>query len=477
MKKSRIPHTYSLIFFIIIFMAILTWVIPSGQFKTEQKEGKDVPIAGTYQTIDKVSTDKEGKVTDTRQGIKGILMAPIKGGEAAASVLVFVLIIGGSFGIISKSGAIEAGLAKTVRTLEGKELLIIPVAMVLFGLGGTTFGMCEETIPFYMIFIPLMMSMGYDSITGFMIVSLGAAAGTAASTTNPFAVGIAQGISELAPGSGVNFRWIQWVIFMAVVITFVMWYGHRVKKNPEKSPMFELDKENKEYFLGNAGDADKKEFKWNHALVLLGFAFGIILMIYGVKKWDWYIEEISMIFFGIGLFAAIVTMIAKEAGEKEIADSFVQGCKDLTYAAVVIGLARGVLVVAQDGKIIDTILNSLANTLNGLPKGVFTSLMLLVQNAIAFLVPSSSGQAALTMPVMAPLGDLVNVNRQVIVTAYQYGTGLTNMITPTSGTLMAALGIARIPWNKYVKFILPLVAILWVIAAIFLIIGLGISVA
>lgn len=477
MKKSRIPHTYTLIFFIIIFMAILTWFIPSGQFKTEQKEGKDVPIAGTYQTIAKVSTDKDGKVTDTRQGIKGILMAPINGGEAAASVLVFVLIIGGSFGIISKSGAIEAGLAKTVRTLEGKELLIIPVAMVLFGLGGTTFGMCEETIPFYMIFIPLMMSMGYDSLTGFMIVSLGAAAGTAASTTNPFSVGIAQGISELAPGSGVNFRWIQWVIFMIVVIGFVMWYGNRVKKNPEKSPMYDLDKENKEYFLGNAGDADKKEFKWNHAVVLSGFAFGILLMIYGVKKWDWYIEEISMIFFGIALFAAIVTMIAKEAGEKEIADAFVQGCKDLTYAAVVIGLARGVLVVAKDGKIIDTILNSLANTLNGLPKGVFTSLMLLVQNAIAFLVPSSSGQAALTMPVMAPLGDLVNVNRQVIVTAYQYGTGLTNMITPTSGTLMAALGIARIPWNKYVKFILPLVAILWIIAAIFLIIGLGISVA
>lgn len=390
-------------------------------------------------------------------------------------MLVFVLIIGGSFGIISKSGAIEAGLAKTVRTLEGKDLLIIPVAMILFGLGGTTFGMCEETIPFYMVFIPLMMSLGYDSLTGFMTVSLAAAAGTAASTTNPFSVGIAQGIAELAPGSGVNFRWIQWAIFMAVVIAFVMWYAHRVKKNPEKSPLFLLDKENKAYFLGNAGDADKKEFKWNHALVLLGFAIGIMLMIYGVKKWDWYIEEISMIFFGIALFAAIITMIAKQAGQEEIAESFVQGCKDLTSAAVVIGLARGILVVAQDGKIIDTILNTLANTLSGLPKGLFTSLMLLVQNAIAFLVPSSSGQAALTIPVMAPLGDLVNVNRQVIVTAYQYGTGLSNIITPTSGTLMAALGIARIPWNKYVKFILPLVAVLWIIAAIFLIVGLGIS--
>jgi len=475
MKKSKIPHTYTLIFCIIIFMAILTWIVPSGQFATEMKAGKTVPKAGTYQSLDKVTTGKDGKVIDIRQGVTSILMAPIKGGESAAAVLVFVLIIGGSFGIISKSGAIEAGLAKTVRTLEGKELLIIPVTMILFGLGGTTFGMCEETIPFYMVFIPLMMSLGYDSLTGFMVVSLGASAGTAASTTNPFSVGIAQGIAQLAPGSGVNFRYIQWAIFMVVVIGFVMWYGHKVKKNPEKSPMYELDKENKEFFLGNVGDADKKEFKWNHALVLLGFAFGIILMIYGVKKWDWYIEEISMIFLGIALFAAIITVVAKEAGQQEIAESFVQGCRDLTYAAVVIGLARGILVVAQDGKIIDTILNFLTNLLNGLPKGLFTSLMLLVQNAIAFLVPSSSGQAALTMPVMSPLGDLVKVNRQVVVTAYQYGTGLTNMITPTSGTLMAALGIARIPWNKWVKFILPVVAVLWILAAIFLIIGLGMS--
>jgi len=473
MKKIRIPHTYTLLFIIIVVIALSTWIIPSGQFKTESKAGKTVPIAGTYQTMDKVST-ANGKTVDVRQGLKGVLMAPIKGGEAAASVLVFVLIIGGSFGIISKSGAIEAGLAKSVRSLSGKELFIIPVTMLLFGLGGTTFGMCEETIPFYMVFIPLMLSLGYDSITGFMIVSLGAATGTAASTTNPFSVGIAQGLSEIAPGSGVDFRWVQWVILMTIAIAFVMWYANRVKKDPTKSPVYESDKQNKEFFLKNMGDADKKEFKWNHAVILLAFGFMIFLLIYGVKKWDWYIEEISMLFFGMGLFAGVITMIAEKIGEKEIAESFVQGCKDLTYAAVVIGLARGILVVAQDGKIIDTILNSLATSLNGLPKTIFTTLMLAFQNLIAILVPSSSGHAALTMPVMAPLGDLVNVNRQVVVTAYQYGTGLTNMLTPTSGTLMAALGIARIPYGKWLKHILPLVAVFWILAVIFLIVGLSI---
>lgn len=467
MKKNRIPHTYTLIFGIIILMALLTFIIPSGQF-----DRKDVKTSVGTKTI---VVDKSYHAVDpSHQGLKDVLMAPIKGGESAASVIMFVLIIGGSFGVISRSGAIEAGLSRAVKKMEGFNILIIPLAMILFGLGGTTFGMCEETIPFYMIFIPLMMSLGYDSLTGFMIISLGAAVGTAASTTNPFAVGIAQAIAQLPITSGSDYRWIQWVIMMALSITFVMWYARRVKKNPEKSPMFALDKENREFFLKNMGDADKKDFKWNHAVILIGFAFTIGLLIYGVEKKGWYMEEISMLFLGIGLFAGIISAIAGEMGEKDIANAFVQGCKDLTYAAVVIGLARGILIIATDGKIIDTILNTLAAALNGLPKPAFTSLMLLFQNFIAFLVPSSSGHAALTIPVMAPLGDLVKVNRQVVVTAYQYGTGLTNLITPTSGTLMAALGIARIPWNKYAKFILPFVIVLWIAAAIFLIIGLNI---
>lgn len=475
--KNRIPHTYTLIFGIIVLMAILTWIVPSGSFKYKEGAKKPTPIAGTYKTSDKVSKDADGNTVDVRQGIKGVLMAPIKGTEDAAGVVAFVLIIGGAFGIITRSGAINAGLAKAVRGLEGKELIIIPVAMLLFSLGGTTFGMCEETIPFYMIFIPLMMSLGYDSLTGFMIVSLGASAGCAASTANPFSVGIAQGIAGLAPASGIGYRWVQWIIIMAIVITFVTWYARRVKKDPKKSPMYEIDLKNKDYFLKNMGDADKTEFKWSHALILLGFAFGIALMIWGVTKKDWYIEEISMVFLGIGLFAGIVAAIAGDMGQKDIAESFVSGCKDLTYAAVVIGLARGILIVARDGMIIDTILNALANGLGGLPGVAFTSLMLFFQNLVAFLVPSSSGHAALTVPVMAPLGDLVHVNRQVVVTAYQYGTGLTNMITPTSGTLMAALGIARIPWQKWAKFILPVILVLWVAAAIFCGIGLSLYAA
>lgn len=469
--RLRIPHTYTLLFSIVIVMAVLTWIIPSGQFDYIKDAKKPTPIAGTYKHIEKVQVI-DGKTTDVRQGIKGILMAPIKGAENAADVVCFVLLIGGAFGILSKTGAIEAGLARAIKMLKGRELLVIPVSMLLFGLGGTIFGMCEETLPFYMVFIPLMMSMGYDSLTGFMIIFLGAATGCAASTTNPFSVGIAQANAGLPMSSGINYRWVQWVILMAVVICFVMWYARRVKKNPQKSPMYELDIKNKEMFLGKQSNIT--EFKWYHGIILLGLFLGMGIMVYGVKNLGWYIEEISMVFMGIGLFAGIVGVFAAKIPEQEIAGAFVQGCRDLCYAAVVIGLARAILIIAREGQIIDTILNALANALNGLPKGIFTTLNLLVQTFITFLVPSSSGHAALTMPIMAPLGDLVHVDRQIIVTAYQYGTGIGNMITPTQGVTMAALGIAQIPFHKWLKFAAPLILALWIIAALFLLVGLRI---
>lgn len=459
--KLRIPHTYTLIFLIIALMAVLTYIVPSGEFNRvdDEKTGKTLVVAGSYHSVDA-----------NHQGVKQLLMAPINGMKGAAGVMAFVLIIGGAFGIITKTGAIEAGLSRAVRGIKGKGILVIPIAMLLFGLGGSSYGMCEETVPFYMIFIPLMLAMGYDSLTGFMIVLLGAGVGVASSTINPFSVGIAQAIAEIAPGSGIDFRVVQFIIFMSIAIAFVMWHAIRVKKNPKKSAVYELDIENRDYFLKNISNADKLEFNWRHILVLLGFATGIVVMIYNVIKNGWYLEEISMVFLAIGLFAGI----AGGLKEKEIAQSFVNGCKDLVYAAVVIGLARGILVITQDGKIIDTMLNSAANLLNGLPKGIFTTAMLFIQNLVAILVPSSSGQAALTMPIMAPLGDLMGINRQVTVTAYQYGTGITNLVTPTAGTLMAALGIARIPWGKWVKFIMPFILILFVVAAVFLVVGLQI---
>jgi uncharacterized ion transporter superfamily protein YfcC len=459
MKKINIPHTYTLIFGLIIVVSLLTYLLPSGEFDRT----KDV---NTKNTI--VVANSFHLVTNNPQGIQAVLQAPIKGIKEASTIIGFVLVVGGSFGILSATGAIEAGLRKAVEKLRHRAFLIIPVGMILFSLGGTLYGMCEETLPFFMIIIPLALALGYDSLTGFMIVYLGATVGVAASTINPFMVGIAQALCELPPGSGFEFRIVQYIIFISVAIAYVMLYAYRVKHNPEKSLVYSIDNQNKPYFLGHLNDANEATFTKKHGAIIMIFVIGLCIIVWGLVVKKWYIEEVSMVFLGSGLIAGAISGI----GQNKMAQAFVGGVRDMAYAAFIIGLTRGVLVIAQDGKIIDTVLNSAVATLQGLPKPVFTTAMLFVQSCIAVLVPSTSGQAALTMPLMAPLGDLVRVNRQVVVTAYQYGNGITHWITPTAGTLMAALGIARIPWNIWAKCVLPLCVILWIIAAIFLIIGL-----
>ena len=456
--KLKIPHTYTIIFCIILFMTILTWLVPSGVFDTrETDDGRTVVIPGTYHEVE-----------SNPQGLDDFFTAPIKGIIDAAETIGFVLIVGGAFGVINSTGAIEAGIGRATRIFGKRNMLIIPICMLLFGLGGTTFGMCEETLPFYMIFIPLMMAMGYDSLTGLSIVYIGAAAGTCASTVNPFSVGLAQSLAELAPGSGIVYRGIIWIIMMAVAIAFVMLYARKVKKDPEKSVVYSLDQMNRETFKINDGEI--KEFTRRDGAVLLVFGLGMAVMVWGVLAQGWYTQEISMIFMMIGVFGGIAGRLKQD----EIADAFISGAKDLIYAALVIGLARGIILVAQDGKIIDTILNAAAGLLGGLPKTLFINLMLIIQNIICFFVPSSSGHAALTIPIMAPLADLVGVSRQNIITAYQFGTGITSFITPTNGVLMACLTMAKIPWAKFIKFVLPLVIVLWLIGAAALTLGLQI---
>ena len=457
-RRLKVPHTYTIIFCIIILMTILTWIVPSGQFDTmENADGRTVVIAGTYH-----------EVGSNPQGILDLFTSPIKGIIDAVETIGFVLIVGGAFGIINKTGAVEAGIGKAAKAFGKKELFIIPICMILFGLGGTTFGMCEETLPFYMIFIPLMMRLGYDSLTGLSIVYIGAAAGTCASTVNPFSVGLAQSLAELPVGSGIVYRGIIWVIMMIIAIAFVMLYARKVKKNPENSIVYDIDAASREHLMNDA--ANIKAFTKRDGAVLLVFGVGMGVMVWGVLAQGWYTQEISMIFMMIGVFGGIAGGLKQD----EIADSFIDGAKDLIYAALVIGLARAIVIIAQDGRIIDTILNGAANLLGGLPKVVFVNLMMFVQNVISFFIPSSSGHAALTIPIMAPLSDLVGVARQNIITAYQFGTGITNFITPTNGVLMACLAMAEIPWAKFVKFVLPLIGIFVVIGMISLTIGLQI---
>ncbi|HBG3250676.1 TPA: YfcC family protein [Clostridioides difficile] len=453
-KKFTMPQTLTIIFLLIVLMAILTWIVPSGNFERVDIDGRSVVVAGTYE-----------KAPSNPQGITDVFTTPINGFIDAAEVVGFVLIVGGAFGIVNKTGAIEAVIAHTVNKMKKFQFLIIPISMILFGLGGTTFGMSEETLPFYMIFIPLMTSMGYDSLTAVATVFIGATAGFGAATTNPFSVGIAQALSQIVPGSGIEFRVVMFIIYMAISIGFVMMYANKVKKDPKKSLVHDISL-NQELMVNS--DTNIKEFTKREAMVIAIFTIGMAIMIYGVLRLEWYITEIAMIFTAIGIISGIASGLKQD----EIVNSFISGAGDLITAGLCIAFARGIVIIAENGFIIDTILNSAANLLNGLPKTIFINLTFLIEGLIAFLIPSASGLASLTIPVLAPLGDLVDVSRQMIVTAYQFGIGVTNLITPTSGVLMGALAVANIPWSKWVRFVIPLMVVLTILVMAFLTIGL-----
>ncbi|HHQ6240705.1 TPA: YfcC family protein [Klebsiella pneumoniae] len=406
--KWAMPHCYALIFFIIILVALLTWCIPSGSFDYHSVtlpggETKTLVIPGSYHLLDKVSS--EG---DLRQGIAAVLAAPMEGIIKAADVVAFVLIVGGAFGIILRTGAIERGLVALAERLAGKGILVIPIAM-----------------------------------------------------TNPFSVLIAQGVAGIQGNPQLWLRAIAWLVFTLLAIAYTMWYAHRVKRTPQKSPVYENDCRNREQFLSIQDTS--VHFSIADRVIIIAFVLALAVISWGLITRGWYMVEIGSVFLALGLFSGIVGRM----GISGMADSFVEGCKEFVYAAVVIGLARGILVVAENGRIIDTLLFGLSEMLEGLPQYAFTTLMLLGHNVITFFVPSSSGEAALTMPVLAPLGDLVGINKEAMVMAYQFGNGLTNLVSPTGGVLLAGLSIARIGFGQWLKAIAPLFPVLWIVSAAF----------
>ena len=322
--------------------------------------------------------------------------------------------------------------------------------MILFSIGGATFGMSEETIPFIAIFVPFALALGYDSIVGLAIPFVGAGLGFAGAMFNPFTVGIAQGIAELPPFSGVGYRTFCWAVITTVGIIFVMLYARKIKRDPTKSLTYEMDQK-KRTELPDLKARDT-HMSTSQKMVIITFLLGMALLVVGVLKWGWYIKEICALFMAIGFLCGI----AAKMGPSKISDCFIDGARDLCGAAVIVGFARAILVIAEDGKIIDTVLHKLAGIVEGVPHIVSTWIMFLVQTVINFFVPSGSGQAAITIPVMAPLSDLIGIKRQVAVLAYQFGDGFTNLIIPTSVVLLGCLMVAKVPWSKWARWILPL---------------------
>lgn len=455
--KIKVPNTLILLSSLIVITAALTLVIPAGEFaRTKGYQGLDVVVPGSYQEIESVS-----------QFNLNILLAPIKGFMAASEIIVFILFVGGAFYVFQRTEAIDSGikaLAKAHKKSAMVRKMLIPIFMVIFSLGGATFGMSEETIPFIMIFIPLALVLGYDTVTGVAIPFVGASTGFAAAFMNPFTIGIAQGIAGLPPMSGIGYRLIVWVICTAVAIWFVMRYAAKVKKDPQSSITYEQDLEKRKDLrvedLDNFTGMDKR-----HTVVLLTFLMGILTVVFGVLNYGWYIKEICAVFLATGILTGIVGGLSAD----EISNSFVAGAKDLMTTAFVVALSKALLIIASDGKIIDTILYAFSAPLEGLHPIGSSIVMLFVQKVIVFFVPSGSGQAALTMPVMAPLSDILGVSRQTAVLAFQFGEGFANMIIPTSAVTMGILALAKIPYEKWAVWVLPLEIIFIILACLLMI--------
>lgn len=453
--KMKVPHTYVILFAVIIIMALLTYLIPAGEFGRveDPNTGRMVVDAASFHAVEQNPIS-----------FFGLFQSIPKGMSAASSIIFFIFIVGGSFQIITGTGAIEAGISRIAVKLEGKDKLMIPIFLVIFSFFGATIGMAEEAIVFVPIGIALARALGYDAIVGTAMITLGAACGFTSGFMNPFTVGVAQGIAELPLFSGIAFRLVILVVMLIVTTVYLLRYGNKVKSDPSYSIVHELEKEEKHKVIDLS---QIPAFEKQHYLVLLTLIVGFGFIIYGVFKQGWYITEIASAFLAMGIIGGLLGKLGPSAISKE----FVEGARGIVFGALVVGIARGILVVMQDGAIIDAIINGLALGIQNLPKSVAVLGMYIVQVIINFFIPSGSGQAAATMPIMVPLSDVLTINRQVAVMAYQFGDGFTNSIIPTSAALMGVLSVAKISYEKWVKFLWPLMLIWIVIGGAFLFIA------
>lgn len=454
--RLKVPNTYLLIFSLLVLIAALTWIIPGGRYERTVMNGREVVVPNSFKYVE-----------SHPQGIFDLFISPLKGFVEAALIIGFVLIVGGAFNVLTKTDAINSlinKLAKAYKTSKLLQNLFIPVLMLMFSLGGATFGMNEEIIPFVLIIVPICLALGYDSIVGVAIPLIGAHIGFASAFLNPFNVGIAQGIAEVPLFSGIGYRMISWAISTAVAILFLLWYVRRLKKNPRISPMFEEDEARRKNEHFDVIYNNDNHFSLRHKAVLITFVLSLVLLVVGVVEFHWYIEEIAGMFFIMGIVVGIIGGLKSD----ELIKAFVDGAKDLVGTALIIALARATLVLSRDANIIDTILYGLSPFIESSSPVFASQKMFVVQAIINFFVHSGSGQAALTMPIMAPLADLAGVTRQTAILAFQFGE-YTNIIIPTSAVTMGALSMARVPWDKWAKWVLPLMIILFVLGFILLI--------
>jgi uncharacterized ion transporter superfamily protein YfcC len=485
-RRFTLPSAYTILFALIVLAAIATWVIPAGAYDLDA-EGSPVP--GTYHLVEahpqRVLVDS---VTAPLNGLYGIENADgninyYNSGTlfGAIDVALFIIVIGGFLGVTMRTGAIQAGIGKLVTRLRGRERWMIPILMTVFAAGGTTYGMAEESLAFYALVITVLIAAGYDALTGAAVVLLGCGIGTLGSTINPFATGIASGFAGVSISEGLLGRVVLLVVGLVIGIWFVLRYADRVKRDPATSVVHDMRAENEAHFRAQGEGGQVPDLTGTQKTVLVVFGLAFVVMMYGVIPWEdlgvglptlwWWFPEMTASFL---LFAVIIGLIDR-MGEGELTTTFVDGAKDLLGVALIIGIARGITVIMNNGEITDTVLHWAEVALGGVGQALFAVVMYGLFLPLSFLIPSSSGLATVAMPIMAPLAGFVDVPAQLVVTAYQSANGLMNLFIPTSAVVMGGLAIARVPYGRYLRWVWPLLAMLAVLTVVVL--GVGAAVA
>lgn len=564
LTKMKTPHTYVIIFGVVLVAWVLTFLIPAGKFSTEEIEYVDANGEVSTRTVLKqdsfryaypLNTDfvfeqlenleenpaeleelgvdqaalqsvlDEGeskldqekldelsltddvlyelygdKIYDTSEklhktakvwgtddfggfGFLNFVFEGLVSGDkygSAVGIAALILVVGGAFGIIMKTGAIDAGIFAFISKTRGLERLALPLLFFAFSFGGATFGMAEEVIPFSMVMVPFVIALGYDSIVAVTVTYVASQIGNATSWMSPFSVAVAQGIAGIPVLSGATFRIIMWVVITGLSAAYLMVYAERIRKNPEKSLTYKSDAYFRDHIQKTSDE--NKPFLLGHKLILLEMLAVLIWIVWGVTQKGYYIPEIASQFFVMGLGAGLIALIFKleDMGLNDVASAFQSGAADLAGTAIVVGMAKGILLVlgGSDANVpsaLNTILHSIGGLLSGVPAFIGAWFMYIFQSLFNLVVTSNSGQAALTMPIMAPLADLVGVSRQIAVLAYQLGSGFMDAFTPVSASLIGVLGVARIEWAKWAKFQIKMQGFLFVLGTIFIFIAVAIG--
>ena len=494
-KRSRFtfPSAFTVLFGVTILVWLLAFVVPTGAYKVSEETGGPVP--GSYAGVDAGLSFSDRLMQlflapiNGLYGIKaseGGFIGPYESGElfGAAGVFMFVIAIGIFITMSLQTGAIDNGIAHVAKRFASRGAVLIVILMVLFSIGGTAEGMAEETLGFYALVVPLMLSLGYDRMVAAATILVGAGIGVLASTVNPFATGVASDASGISIGDGIGFRFLMYVVLVPVGVLFVLRYARKVKADPSRSRAAAQpgDAEVASRGVGSVPDLTGRQ-KSVIAVVAFTFAF----MIFAIVPWaqvfqgpsadsfgwqlDWYFPELAALF----VVMSIVVGLIGGLGEKGLTDTLVRGAGDFVGVGLIIVLARGVTVIMNNSQITDTVLHSMENAVNNTSSGVFGALIYLVNIPLAFLVPSTSGHAALAMPILAPLADFAGVPRAIVVTAFQSASGLVNLITPTSAVVMGGLALAKVRYDEYLRFVAPLVLVLFLASTAFIAVGAALS--